>query len=60
MIRIVQIGTIHSCRKATKRTANQASGPLEATCGLCLACGSIRFFRQLLHYLEEFRLLPNK
>jgi hypothetical protein len=25
-----------------------------------LACGSVRFFRQLVQYFEELRCLPNK
>jgi hypothetical protein len=60
MIHIVQIGTIHSCRKATKRRINQTSRPIEDTLGLYLAYGSVRFFRQLIHCVEESRTLANK
>ena len=45
MIPAVQIGIIHSCRQATKRTVDQTSGLLEPTRGLHFACGSVRFFR---------------
>jgi hypothetical protein len=56
----IQIGTIHSCRQATERTADQTTGSVEPTRGLRFARGSVRFFRQLFHYLEELRCLPNK
>ena len=60
MIPAVQIGIIHSCRQATKRTADQTSESLEPKRGLQFACGSVRLFRQLVHCLEEPRCLPNK
>jgi hypothetical protein len=60
MIRIVQIGTIHSCRKATRQRVNQTSRPTEDVLGLYLAYGGVRFFRQLIHCVEESRTLANK
>jgi len=60
MTHAVQIGIIHSCRKATKRTVIQTSWPVEATRDLDPARGSVRLFRQLFHCLEELRCLPNK
>jgi hypothetical protein len=60
MIRIVQIVTIHSCRKATKRRINQTTRPIEDALGLYLAYGSVCFFRQLIHGVKESRTLANK
>jgi hypothetical protein len=60
MIPAVQIGIIHSCRQATKGTVDQTSVSVEPTRGLHFACGSVRFFRKLLHDLQELRCLPNK
>jgi hypothetical protein len=45
------------CRKPAKQVLQ---GAVDFFYCLQLASGSVRFFRQLVHYLEELRCLPNK